>query len=39
MERSLNRYPNEQAAREAGMQVMARLIGGKRRQRDSGRLT
>ena len=39
MERSLNRYPNEQAAREAGMQVMARLIGLKRRQRDSGGLT
>jgi len=39
MERSLNRYPNEHAAREAGMQVMARLIGGKRRQRDSSRLT
>ena len=33
VERSLYRYPNEQAAREAGTQVMARLIAPKRRQR------
>jgi hypothetical protein len=33
IERSLHRYPNEQAAREAGTQVMARLIAPTRRQR------
>jgi hypothetical protein len=33
VQRSLHRYPNEQAAREAGMQVMARLIVPKRPQR------
>jgi hypothetical protein len=33
VERSLHRYPNEQAAREAGTQVIARLIAPTRRQR------
>jgi hypothetical protein len=32
VERSLHRYPNEQAAGEAGLQVIARLIAPKRRQ-------
>ena len=30
VERSLHRYPSEQAAREAGMQAMARLINSAR---------
>jgi hypothetical protein len=33
VERSLHRYPDEHAAREAGMQVMAKLIIAKQRQR------
>jgi hypothetical protein len=33
VERSLHRYPNEQAARESGMQTMALLIASNRRKR------